>query len=74
MVSNLSIGEDFFAYGFPEDLLFGSGGSPARLFTGHYQRFFDFDSPHHHRYVAGEMSVPCPAELSGGHCFVRALP
>ena len=69
VVSNLSIGEEFFAYGFPEDLLFGSGGTPARLFTGHYQRFFDFDSPHNYRYVAGEMSIPCPAGLSGGPLF-----
>lgn len=71
-VSNWTLGEEFFAYGFPsEGPTPGAGASAptARLFKGHYQRFFDYDSHTGHRYLAGEMSVPAPGGLSGGPLF-----
>jgi S1-C subfamily serine protease len=68
--SNWALGEQFMAYGFPEET--NSEGpiqATPRLFVGHYQRFFEFNSPSNFRYTAGEMSVPAPAGLSGGPVF-----
>jgi S1-C subfamily serine protease len=48
-VGNYSLGEDFFAYGFPEDNVAGAGGIDARLFKGHFQRFLEYQSPTAHR-------------------------
>jgi trypsin-like peptidase len=75
-VSNFSWGEDFMAFGFPEDVFGPDGTQPtARLFRGHYQRFM------HHRsqvygfeYNAGEMSIGAPAGLSGGPVFRPRAP
>lgn len=76
-VGNWSLGEEFMAYGFPME---GPSREPSvqtptpRLFRGHYQRFFDFQSPGGYRYVAGEMSIPAPAGLSGGPIFRPGAP
>lgn len=64
------IGADFVAYGFPEDVF---GHTPPRLtqrlFKGHFQRFFPYKSHLGHEYLAGELSIGCPAGLSGGPVF-----
>jgi hypothetical protein len=70
-VSNLSLGEEFIAYGFPTQgpgMLQAGPGPTARLFRGHYQRYLDFDSGRY-QYLAGEMSIPAPIGLSGGPLF-----
>ena len=75
VVSNIHLGETFAAFGFPEDLVRGqSGGSPHRLFMGHYQRFMDYESFMGYRYVAGELNIPCPSGLSGGPLFRPEAP
>ena len=64
------VGADFQAYGFPEDVFGTSPGRPTpRLFKGHFQRYFQFQSHLGYQYVAGEMSIGCPAGLSGGPVF-----
>lgn len=74
-VGNWGVGEEFLAYGFPTEGPFQSGGSPIpRIFVGHYQRFFRFELSKHGGYVAGEMSIPAPAGLSGGPVFRRGAP
>jgi Trypsin-like peptidase domain len=76
-VSNWGLGEEFVAYGFPVEGPYPDGlaGTPVpRLFVGHYQRFFEFASPSGNRYLAGEMSIPAPAGLSGSPLFRRAAP
>jgi hypothetical protein len=71
------LGEDVSAYGFPVE---GPGTDPGgqvptpRLFRGHYQRFFNFDSPAGYSYTAGELSIPAPAGLSGGPVFRPEAP
>jgi hypothetical protein len=76
-VANWGLGEDFYAYGFPIE---GPGRSPVgqtptpRLFKGSYQRFFEFDAPGGYRYLAGELSIPAPAGLSGGPLFRPEAP
>jgi hypothetical protein len=56
-VTNWSLGEDFFAYGYPEDRP-GPGTFPtARLFKGHFQRFMAHESHMGFRYFAGELST-----------------
>lgn len=65
---NWALGEPFMTYGFPEEIN-PSVNAPmpqARLFLGHYQRFFEYESPSGFRYIAGEMSIPAPGGLSGG--------
>ncbi len=70
-VGNYALGEDFMAFGFPESVFGDDGRSPTpRLFKGSYQRIFDYMSGHEKRhYVAGEMSIPAPAGLSGAPLF-----
>lgn len=76
------LGNDFMAYGFPEDQFapeqeaaersFVYRGNPtARLFKGYFQRYFNHRSrlPAGYQYRAGEMSIGCPAGLSGGPLF-----
>jgi hypothetical protein len=68
---NWGLGKEFAAYGYPTE-----GPSPTstsdvptpRLFLGHYQRFFQY-SDVRYNYVAGELSIPAPAGLSGGPLF-----
>lgn len=69
-VSNFSLGEEFMAYGFPEDVMAPSHGlQTPRLFRGHYQRYFHHQSYRGYGYNAGEMSIPAPGGLSGGPVF-----
>lgn len=68
--SNYGLGEDFLAFGFPESIFGPDARQPtARLFKGSYQRFFDHESHLGFRYFAGELSLGCPAGLSGGPVF-----
>lgn len=75
------LGNDFMAYGFPDDpfpphkederLIVYRGNPTARLFKGYFQRYFEHRSrlPGRYKYLAGEMSTGCPAGLSGGPVF-----
>lgn len=70
-VGNLSLGEDFLAYGFPSEGPDASPGSAQlvpRLFKGHYQRYFPYEMSGY-KYLAGEMNVAAPQGLSGGPVF-----
>jgi hypothetical protein len=68
--SNLALGEDFIAYGFPEDTLGEDAYMPtARIFRGYFQRFVQYKSFRGYEYFAGELSMPCPGGLSGGPLF-----
>jgi Trypsin-like peptidase domain len=69
-VGNMALGEEFQAFGYPENVLQEPKRMPtARLFTGHYQRFFPHQSHLGHEYLVGEMSIPSPPGLSGGPLF-----
>jgi hypothetical protein len=69
-VSNYGLGEDFLAFGFPESIFGPDARQPTpRLFKGSYQRFFDHESHMGYEYFAGELSIGCPAGLSGGPLF-----
>lgn len=77
-VGNWALGEEFFAYGFPvegpsPDSVAGQAPVP-RLFVGHYQRFFQYSAKQGVSYIAGEMSIPAPAGLSGGPLFRPGAP
>lgn len=64
-------GDDFVAFGFPEDTIDEIAGVPtARIFKGHVQRLFPL--PDQGGAIAAEMSVPAPAGLSGGPVVGRA--
>jgi hypothetical protein len=69
-VTEYKLGEDLFAFGYPEDT-FGStlGKITPRLFRGYYQRYMYYHSPLGYVYNAGEMSIGAPAGLSGGPVF-----
>jgi hypothetical protein len=74
-VGNYGMGEDFFAFGYPESVFGPDSRMPtARLFKGHFQRFLDYRSFAGYRYGAGEMSVGAPAGLSGGPLFRPGAP
>lgn len=74
-VANFSLGEEYFAYGFPEDAMGPNQGRPTpRLFKGYFQRFMEHRSHMGYRYVAGESSTPCPGGLSGGPLFRPGAP
>ena len=74
-VGNYALGEEYFAYGFPEDYRGPKQGQPiARLFRGHFQRFMQYKSHMGYNYVAGELSTPCPGGLSGGPLFRPEAP
>lgn len=74
-VGNYALGEEYFAYGFPEDYRGPNQGQPtARLFRGHFQRFMQHKSHMGYSYVAGELSTPCPGGLSGGPLFRPGAP
>ena len=82
-VGNYSLGEDFFAYGFPETVQHDLNRAPtARLFKGSFQRFWTYErrTPMRwhegelqrggsYRYAAGKMSIPAPSGLSGSPLF-----
>jgi hypothetical protein len=64
------MGEDAYGFGFPENALVEDGPGPtARVFKGHVQRLFDYVGPTRYRYLAAELSFPCPRGLSGGPLF-----
>jgi len=71
IVSNWSLGEDFFAYGYPIDVLGPDPAKPTeRLFKGHFQRFLNHKSQHlPYSYLAAELSFASPVGLSGGPLF-----
>lgn len=65
-------GDDFIAFGFPEDTINGIAGVPtARVFKGHVQRLFNLEGG---GTLAAEMSVPAPAGLSGSPVVDRSDP
>jgi hypothetical protein len=65
-----ALGEDFYAHGFSEDVLGDSSTVPVpRAFKGYFQRFMDHTSFMGYRYSAAELSIGCPAGLSGGPLF-----
>jgi len=69
-VSNYSLGEEVFAYGFPEDVFGPDARTPTpRLFRGNYQRYMLHRSHLGYEYNAGELSFPAPGGLSGGPVF-----
>jgi len=70
-VSNFELGEEFFAFGYPEDTFGPSrGGVTPRLFKGYYQRYMTYHSPVSNcSYNAGEMSIGAPPGISGGPVF-----
>jgi hypothetical protein len=69
--ANFQVGEEFMAYGYPIDTVVAEEdlGPAPRLFRGHYQRFWFHRAGTRFNYVAGELSVPAPAGLSGGPVF-----
>jgi hypothetical protein len=70
LVSQSAVGDNFMAYGFPEDVFGPTARRPTpRLFKGHFQRYFPHESHLGYNYFAGEMSIGCPAGLSGGPVF-----
>ena len=65
------MGTEFMAYGFPEDAPAPNQDRPEpiqRLFRGYIQRGLQYERGSY-KYAAVEMSVPCPAGLSGGPLF-----
>jgi hypothetical protein len=79
----LSMGMEFFAYGYPEIPQQQREQIPPRVFFGIFQHFFDHQSHMHRRgdlnapcyqYVAGELSIACPGGLSGGPIFEAGNP
>jgi trypsin-like peptidase len=74
-VSNYSLGEDFFAFGFPENVFGEHSRQPTpRLFKGYFQRFMEYQSYIGYKYKAGELNIPCPGGLSGGPLFRPGAP
>lgn len=55
-------GGDFIAFGYPAE----ENTNVPRMFKGHYQRHFQYQSPDGRAYFAAELSIPAPAGLSGG--------
>ncbi|MES2205554.1 MAG: trypsin-like peptidase domain-containing protein [Pseudomonadota bacterium] len=74
-VGNYSLGEEYVAFGYPEDSIGPNEGKPTpRLFKGYYQRFMDHNSHMGYSYYAGELNIPCPGGLSGGPIFRPRAP
>jgi S1-C subfamily serine protease len=72
--AELSLGESFFAFGYPEDATLNPDTPPPRLFVGNIQRYFHHTDPlTTSNYLAGEMSMAAPRGLSGGPLFKRGL-
>lgn len=68
------LGEDLYAYGYPENVRSDERAPTARLFKGYVQRVFQQDSHMGYRYAALELDFACPAGLSGGPLFRPAAP
>jgi hypothetical protein len=74
-VGNWSLGEEYLAFGYPEDFVGRKEAMPtARLFRGHFQRFMRHKSHMGFEYLAAELSTPCPGGLSGGPLFRTRAP
>ena len=74
-LGNLNLGHEFFAFGYPENVLAVDARAPtARLFVGHVQRLFAHRSYLGFEYEAIEMSMAAPAGLSGGPLFAPDAP
>jgi hypothetical protein len=74
-VSNYSYGEEFAAFGYPEDVFGPDASQPvARLFRGHFQRVLRYKSHLGYEYDAAELSIGCPGGLSGGPVYRPAAP
>ncbi len=70
-----ALGQDFMAYGFPEDVFGETPPRPTeRLFRGYIQRYMVFRSPEGYVYDALELSIGAPAGLSGGPLFQAHQP
>jgi hypothetical protein len=68
-------GEDFAAFGFPEDVFGDAPAQPtARVFRGYIQRLFQYQGPASYGYLAAELNIACPAGLSGGPLFLPTHP
>jgi hypothetical protein len=69
-VGALEAGQDFIAFGYPENVYGPHQRMPtARIFKGHVQRLFTHRSHQGFDYFAAELSIGCPAGLSGGPLF-----
>ena len=64
-----ALGTDFAACGYPQD--YGDTGAQLtpRFFKGYFQRFFHHTSHLGYKYAAAELSIGCPAGLSGAPVF-----
>jgi hypothetical protein len=72
-VAPCQAGDDFVAFGFPEDTINGIAGTPtARVFKGNIQRLFNLENSG--GVLGAEMSIPAPAGLSGGVVAERGEP
>jgi hypothetical protein len=70
ITAGYALGLDFYAHGFPEDVFGKDARKPiARTFRGYFQRFLEYQSFLGYQYSAGELSIQCPAGLSGGCIF-----
>lgn len=71
VAENLTLGEEFMAYGFPEDTFGEHERAIAyRFFRGHFQRFMPYRSPvTGFSYEAIELNVATPGGLSGAPLF-----
>jgi class 3 adenylate cyclase len=67
---------------FPIETILLKGVAP-RVFSGIFQQYLEYQSHMHrrgdpsaprYRYVAGELSIPCPGGLSGGPIFRSEQP
>lgn len=66
-----TLGEDFYSVGFTEVAPPNAPRHPmARLYKGHFQTFYSYESFFGYRYAAGEISIPAPGGLSGGPVFL----
>lgn len=65
------LGEEFFAFGYPVDVLGPDADEPTpRLFKGTFQRFMpNYRAYSGYSYAASELSIACPRGLSGGPLF-----
>jgi hypothetical protein len=68
-MGEIDLGEQFTAFGYPEDVVGRTPMPTPRCFVGHFQRFFSHESFMGYRYRAAELSISAPRGLSGGPVF-----
>ena len=73
-VSNYEWGEEFIAFGYPEDIFGERRSVTPRLFRGYFQRIYAHRSYRGYEYKAAELSIGAPAGLSGGPLFRPGAP